>query len=106
MESAMDATTDMPTAWTELDRSPRFAGKPARWASPLLGAAMDQLAEYRATHPDATLGELRAALLGTGFTWSPDGKREYSADRVALIDELDELIEVHGWNARGAELYL
>jgi hypothetical protein len=49
---------------------------------------------------------LRAALLGTGFTWSPDGKLAYSEDRVALVDEIDGLIEVLGWNARKAELFL
>lgn len=67
---------------------------------------MGQLAGYIRRQPDVTLGELRAAFLGTGFVWGSDGSLAYSAARRALIAEFDELIEIHGWNASGAELFL
>ena len=76
------------------------------WTSPRLSAAMDGLAAYIRRQPDVTLGELRAAFLGTGFMWSSDGKLAFSPSRMALIREFDELIETHGWNARGADLFL
>ena len=77
-----------------------------RGASPQLAAAMDELAGYIRRRPDITLGELRAAFLGTGFIWAPDGTLTLSPKRMALIEEFDELIETHGWNAVGAELLL
>jgi len=52
------------------------------------------------------LTELRAALLGTGFVWSAEGKLAYSRGHIALINELDGLIEIFGGNTSAAELLL
>jgi hypothetical protein len=83
-----------------------FTDAPRPWASKRLEAAMEELAGYIRRQPDVTLGESRAAFLGTGFTWSADGKLAFSPSRMALIDEFDELIEAHGWDARAADLFL
>jgi hypothetical protein len=83
-----------------------FAEPAGPWTSPRLAAAMDGLAADIRRQPDVTLGELRAAFLGTGFIWSPEGKLAFSPSRMALIREFDELIDTHGWNARGADLFL
>ena len=83
-----------------------FAEEGGLWTSPRLAAAMESLAAYIRLQPDVTLGELRAAFLGTGFIWSPDGELALSPSRLALIREFDEFIETHGWNARGAEFFL
>ena len=83
-----------------------FAEAPGAWTSPRLAAAMDGLADYIRLQPDVTLGELRAAFVGTGFTWSSDGELALSPSRMALIREFDELIDTYGWNARGAEFFL
>ena len=101
----MGARPEMMTATGETGFLP-FAEQTGSWASPRLAAAMDGLTAYIQRQPDATLGELRAAFLGTGFIWSPDGKLAFSPSRMALIREFDELIEAHGWNARAADLFL
>jgi len=87
-------------------RLPSFRGGRALWASPRLAQAMRDLAGYTGSQPDLNLSELRAALLGTGFTWSAGGKLAYSPDQLELINELDRLIETLGGNTRAAELLL
>ena len=37
---------------------------------------------------------------------SATGKLAFSPSRMVLISEFDELIEAHGWNARGADFFL
>jgi hypothetical protein len=103
-ESTMGARPDILTSRGEADRFPPFAGETGPGTR--LAAAMDGLRAYIQRQPDVTLGELRAAFLGTGFIWSPDGRLAFSPSRMALIAEFDELIEAHGWNARGADLFL
>lgn len=71
-----------------------------------LAAAVSELAGYIRRQPDITLGELRGAFLGTGFEWGADGKLAFSPSRMALIHEFDDLIEIHGWGARAADLFL
>ena len=83
-----------------------FTEAPGPWTSTRLAAAMEGLAAYIRLQPDVTLGELREAFLGTGFIWSPGGELALSPSRMALVTEFDELIETHGWNARGAEFFL
>ena len=102
----MGARPDVMTARGEADRFLPFTERTRPCSSPRLTAAMDELAGYIRRQPDVTLGELRAAFLGTGFTWSANGKLAFSPSRMALIDEFDELIEAHGWDAQGAELFL
>jgi hypothetical protein len=105
-ECTMGARPEILTARAEAERFQPFAKEPRPGTSPRLSAAMDCLAAYIRRQPDVTLGELRAAFLGTGFIWSPEGKLAFSPSRMALIAEFDELIEAHGWDARGAELFL
>jgi hypothetical protein len=102
----MGARPEIQTARVEAERFFPYTDAPRTWASPRLAAAMDELAGYIRRQPDVTLGELRAGFLGTGFTWSAVGELAFSPSRSALIDEFDELIEAHGWNARGADLFL
>jgi hypothetical protein len=77
----------------------RFAGKPARWSSSRLAVAIGQLVVFSRREPDTTLDAMRAALLD-------DGGPAFSADRDALLEEFEQLIEVHGRNARLAEVFL
>ena len=84
----------------------RNVGKPARWNSPRLTGITDQIAGFIRHQPDITLGEIGTALVGAGFTWSPEGKLVYASTHVALIEELEELIEVHGYGTRASELFL
>jgi hypothetical protein len=102
----MGARPEIRTAGSEAERFLPFTDATRTWASPRLAEAMDELSGYIRRQPDVTLGELRAAFLGTGFTWSAEGQLAFSPVRMALIDEFDELIEAHGWNARGADLFL
>ncbi len=74
--------------------------------SPRLAAALRKLSAYSLRDPDATLDELRVALMGTGFTWSADHKLACSKHRMALVHELDEVIGAYGKDARAAELFL
>ena len=96
---------DTITAGPAKQRGQMYTGK-QRPASPRLAAVVDELSAYIRRQPDITLGELRAAFLGTGFEWGADGKLEFSPSRTALIQEFDDLIEIHGWGARAADLFL
>lgn len=78
---------------------------PARFASRRLVSAVSALSGYRRGDPDCTLGELRLAMLGTGFTWSEDGRLVYSTDRIVLVNELDELIAAFGGGTKAADLF-
>ena len=102
----MNAATAIPGRRVETDRFPARPERSRSRTSPTLAAAMTDLRGYIRRQPDVTLGELRAAFLGTGFTWGSDGKLAYSPARMALIAEFDELIELYGWDASGAELFL
>ena len=102
----MDTILDKPASAEDLQRFLRQVGRPARWNSSGLAGAEDTIGRYIKQQPDITLGEMRGALLGTGFTWSPEGKLAYVPTHVALIEELEALIEIHGWDARAAELFL
>lgn len=102
----MNVATAMPIARNEVDRFPPRAKEPVSRTSPRLAETAHELADCIRRRPDITLGELRAACLGTGFIWGADGKLTFSPSRMALIAEFDELIELHGWNAQGAELFL
>lgn len=75
------------------------------WASPELLAAINALAPGVLCERDPMLEEVRVALQGTGFAWSPKGELVYSTERTALIAELDELIEVFGRDTSAAELF-
>jgi hypothetical protein len=101
----MDAATTMPSR-VEAERLLSYAQKPRSVTSPRLATAVHELAGYIRRQPDVTLGELRAAFLGTGFVWEGDGKLAFSRARMALVDEFDELIETYGWGARAAEIFL
>src|SRR5262249_7690880 len=99
---AMTITTAMPAP---LDAK-RYE-RPARDRhSPRLAAVIEELQGYIRRQPDVTLGELRAAFIGTGFIWGADGRLAFSPSRRILIEESDELIERHGGGAQGAELFL
>ena len=101
----MGATTDASTERPATGRFLRVPGKPALWASAPLAAALDGLARYRSCPRDVTLGELRSALVGTGLTWSADGRLTYPASRMALIAEFDRLVEILGESTRMADLF-
>ena len=105
-EQTMDASGDVAAEVTGASRFLRFAGKPARWSSSRLAVAIGQLVVFSRRQPDTTLGELREALLGTRGTGSGESGPRFSADRGVLLEEFDELIEVHGGNARLAEVFL
>ena len=77
--------------------------KPGR-ASARLIAAVRQLGGYLRRQPDITLGELRAALLGSAFELEADGSLALSPTRMALVHEFDDLIRIHGWTASAADL--
>jgi len=102
----MDASADVAMDVSGASRFLRFAGKPARWSSSRLAVAIGQLVVFSRRQPDTTLDELRAALLGTPIAGSSEGGPGFSADRGVLLEEFDELIEVHGRNARLAEVFL
>jgi len=90
----------------DLDSFLSRVGKPARWSSARLAGIEKEIAGQVERQPDITLGEIGAALVGAGFTWSSDGKLAYAPRQVALIEELEGLIETHGWATRAAELFL
>ena len=90
----------------ELERFLRHVGKPAQWSSPRLTGVADEIAAHIRRQPDITLGEIGTALVGAGFTWSPEGKLVYAPRHVALLEELEGLIEIHGSGTRAAELFL
>ena len=96
--------TVMPYA--RVDRRRAQPEAPAPCTSPRLAEAMGELEGYIRRQPDVTLGELRAAFMGTGFQWDRHGNLVFSPSRRALIAEFDELIERHGWGAQGALLFL
>jgi hypothetical protein len=73
-------------------------------ASPQLAAAIAALA-IRSLDRDSTLEDLRLALEGTGFRWSSAGDLTCSGERMALVDELDALIEAFGGCAPAARLF-
>ena len=101
----MDAIANAAADVSGVSRFLRFAGKPARWSSSRLAVAIGQLVVFSRHQPDRTLGELRAALLGAPFDWNA-GRPGFSADSNVLVEEFDELIEVHGCHARLAEVFL
>ena len=78
----------------------------ARQLSPRLAVAVGGLAVLLRREPDTTLEELRAALLTTGYRWSPEGKLALAADRAALLAEFDSLINRYGRDANAARLLL
>ena len=84
----------------------RTAAPQLRGLLPRLARAADEIAGYIRRQPDITLGEIGAALVGAGFTWSPEGKLAYKPTHVALIDEVEGLIEVHGWGTKAADVFL
>ena len=98
-------TVGAPVGRIEADGFRTHGEKPRR-ISPRFGAAVGALAGYIRRQPDITLGELRAAFLGTAFDWNAQGQLALSPSRMALIKEFDELIEIHGWTARADELFL
>jgi len=102
MDTIVEKRKDTP----DLDRFMRHVGRPARWNSARLAGFADQIAGYIRREPDITLGEIGTALVGAGFTWSADGKLVYAPQHVALLDELEGLIEIHGAATRAAELFL
>ncbi len=102
----MDATSEERHCATELEGFLRYVDKPARWSSPRLAGVKEAIAGYVRHQPDITLGEIGAALVGAGFTWTPDGKLAYEQRHVALIEEVEGLIEAHGYAMKAAELFL
>ena len=102
----MTAVTVIAPERIEAERFLAAAERTRSRTSPRLAAAVCELGEYVRHQPDITLGELRAAFLGTGFVWGPDGELAFSPSRMTLVDEFDKLIEIHGWKARAAELFL
>ena len=102
----MDTITEKQPNPVDLERFMRRLGKPARWSSERLTGFADQIAGYIGREPDITLGEIGTALVGAGFTWSDDGKLVYAPQHVALLEELEGLIEMHGSGTRAAELFL
>jgi len=101
----MNPISAAPVKRIEADRFLGYSEK-TRPGSPRLDAALGELSAYIRRQPDITLGELRAAFLGTGFEWATDGRLAFSPARMALIHEFDDLIEIHGWGARAADLFL
>ena len=102
----METITQKSPDPAELERFMRRVGKPGRWSSERLTGFADQIAGYIQGEPDITLGEIGTALVGAGFTWSADGKLVYAPQHVALLEELEGLIEIHGAATRAAELFL
>ena len=99
----MHAVTQKPQA-AGAPRLPHGMGShdPAPSRSPALAA---EIAGHLRHQPDITLGEIGAALVGAGFTCSPDGRLAYEPHHVALIEEVEALIEAHGQGARAAGLF-
>jgi hypothetical protein len=95
----MNAIADVAAEHAGASRVLRFAGKPARWSSSRLAVAIGQLVVFSRREPDTTLDEMRTAL-------SDEDGLKFPADRDALLEEFDQLIEVHGGNARLAEVFL
>ena len=102
MDTIMEKRVDA----AELEHFMRHMGKPARWSSPQLNGFKDAIAGFIRQQADITLGEIGTALVGAGFTWSPEGKLIYAAKHVALIEEVEGLIEIHGYGTRASELLL
>src|SRR5262249_30259801 len=69
----------------------RTAARPGGFL-PRLTRAADEIASCIKRQPDITLGEIGAALVGSGFTWSPEGKLAYKPTQIALIEEIEGLI--------------
>src|SRR5262245_25717423 len=102
----MDTIMEKRESLDEVDGLPGHGPKPARWSAQRLAGIEKQIAAYIRRQPDITLGEIGAALVGASFTWAEDGKLSYAPRQVALIEEVEALIEVHGWATRAAELSL
>ena len=102
----MDTFTEKRADPADLERFMRHVGKPARWNSERLTGFAEEVSGYVRREPDITLGEIGTRLVGAGFTWSADGKLIYAPRHVALLEELEGLIEIHGAAMRAAELFL
>ena len=102
----MDTITEKRRHTADLEHFTRHIGKPARWSPERLTGFADEIAGYIRREPDITLGEIGTALVGAGFAWSPEGKLVYAPRHVALLEELEGLIEMHGSGTRAAELFL
>src|SRR5262245_53716987 len=102
----MDTIAGKRTASADPEQFLRHLGKPARWSAPRAAGVADEIAAFVQRQPDITLGEIGVALVGAGFTWSSEGKFDYSPLQVSLIEEIEALIETHGQKARAAELFL
>ena len=79
--------------------------KPIGGVSREVTRAIDAVADYSLREPDPTLEELRMALQGTALTWTRNGKLTFAPERMALVSEIDELIQTFGANARAADLF-
>ena len=100
----MDTIIGKRTDAADPERFMPHAGKPPRWHSARMAGFMDEIARHVRRDPEITLGEIGTALVGAGFTWSAEGKLVYAPRHVALLEELEGLIEVHGAALRAAEL--
>jgi len=100
----MHARIELPPAHDWPGHLVPFAGKPVSGISSRLATAMRDVG-YGMREPDPTLDELRVALLGTGLVWTPERKLAFSAERVALLRELDAVIEAFGRQTKVAELF-
>jgi hypothetical protein len=61
-------------------------------ASAELSAVMKAMAADPSRTRPPTLGDVRAALQGSGTQWSPEGELLHLQDRTSLVIELDDLI--------------
>ena len=102
----MDTFTEKRAEPADLEQFMRHVGRPARWNSERLAGFADEISGYLQREPDITLGEIGTRLVGAGFTWSPEGKLVYAPQHVALLEELEELIEIHGSGTRAAQLFI
>jgi hypothetical protein len=102
----MNAKIEFAAGSAEAVRSRSVCWRPVGLGSPKLVAAIDALAAYGLRQPDPTLAELYLALQATGYTWSTGGKLTFSRDRMALVTELDALIEAFGRDTSVARLFL
>jgi hypothetical protein len=65
-------------------------------ASPELSAIMKAVAADPTRARPPTLGDVRAALQGSGTQWSQEGELLHPQDRTSLVIELDDLIGRYG----------